>query len=122
MIPSPFVSLVLVLGVYRLCRLAGWDEFPPILRLRDWLTGAVQVSAQSINQRMGITNDPPAQVTWRYKRPTLAKFIECPYCLGWWLSLTAYLAWLWEPRWALYALFPFALSGAVGLVSKNLDA
>lgn len=122
MIPHLYVSLVLTLAVYRLCRLIGWDEFPPIARLRDWVTGAEEVVAQSINQRLGVTNDPPAQTTWRYKRPLLARFIECPFCLGWWLSLGAYLAWLWEPRYTLYALFPFALSGLVGLTSKNLDA
>jgi hypothetical protein len=56
-----------------------------------------------------------------YRRPTLAHLVHCPFCLGWWVSLSVYIAWLAWPRGTLYALAPFALSGLVGLISKNLD-
>lgn len=56
-----------------------------------------------------------------YSRPTLAHLVHCPFCLGWWVSLATWLVWLaWEP--VLYGLVPLAISGAVGLLAKNLDA
>lgn len=67
---------------------------------------------------------PPSEVENvrpAYDRPTLAHLVHCPFCLGWWVSLATYLAWLaWDP--VLYGLAPLALSGAVGLLAKNLDA
>lgn len=111
MIPSPFVSLVLVLAVYRLARLVGWDTFPLAERLRDAVTG----------KRVRYQPTESSEPIYTYRRPTVEHFIGCPFCQGFWLSLAAYGAWLLEPRWTLYALAPLALSGAVGLVAKNLD-
>lgn len=122
MIPSPWVALVVVLAVFRLCRLAGWDEFPPVVRARVWLVGAEVASSASANQRMSITNDAAPEEVWTYRRPLLADLLSCAFCLGWWLSLVAYLAWLAEPTWTLYVCAPLALSAAVGLIAKNLDA
>lgn len=62
-----------------------------------------------------------AEVRPAYRRPTLAHLVHCPFCVGWWLSLAVYGAWLAAPRATLYAMLPFALSGAVGLIAKNLD-
>jgi hypothetical protein len=94
-IPSPWVAVVLTLGTFRLLRLLGWDEFPPVLKAREWLL---------------------------HGRPLLGDLWGCPFCLGWWLSLAVYLLWLWQPTGTLYGAAPFALSGAVGLIAKNLDA
>lgn len=67
---------------------------------------------------------PPSEVDVvrpAYDRPTLAHLIHCPFCVGWWISLITWLAWLaWHP--VLYGLIPLAISGVVGLISKNLDA
>jgi hypothetical protein len=139
MIPHAWPALVLALAAYRLTRLGGWDDFPPIYRVRAWLIGERWLTPQQQIARVfevppdlvGI--EPPEMpgkqptsevddVRPAYDRPLLAHLVHCPFCLGWWVSLTVYLAWLWEPRWALYAAAPFALSGFVGLVSKNLDA
>lgn len=57
-----------------------------------------------------------------YDRPTLAHLIHCPFCLGFHISLGVYLFWVWQPHWTIVGLMPFALSGAVGLLAKNLDA
>jgi len=38
-IPEPWEGIVLVLATYRLVRLAGWDDWPPIYRLRAWIIG-----------------------------------------------------------------------------------
>lgn len=120
MIPSPWVGLVLALAVYRLCRLAGWDDFPPVAKVRAWVVGEQTVTVGTSNQQMGLTATDPDETT-SFKRPTLEHFLHCPFCLGFWLSVAAYGAWLWQPRGTLYGLFAFALSGAVGLIAKNLD-
>jgi hypothetical protein len=62
-----------------------------------------------------------ANVRPAYDRPVLAHLVHCPFCLGWWVSLAAWLAWLQWPSGTLLALSPFALSAAVGLIAKNLD-
>jgi hypothetical protein len=104
-VPDPLPFLVLVLGSYRLTRLAGWDDFPPIARLRDRATGL---------------RGEPDGVLW-HQRPLLEEFLACPFCLGFWISLAIYIAWLSAERPTLYAVTPFAISGAVGLIAKNLD-
>ncbi len=107
MIPSPWVAVILTLGTFRLLRLLAWDEFPPIVRVRDRILGAHEQ----------VTNDDPGCY-----HPLLADLWTCPFCLGFWLSLAVYLLWLWQPTRTLYCAAPFALSGAVGLIAKNWDA
>jgi len=117
-IPSAWPALVLALGTYRAVRLIGWDDFPPIQRIRDYLTGAVLAQVGSPNA--GYTSETPAY-TWTYRRPLLAKFVMCAWCVGFWVSCGVYVAWLKEPKWTLYVLAPFALSAAVGITARNLD-
>lgn len=121
MIPSPWVALVLALGVYRLVRLIGWDDFPPVERARDWLVGAKLVTTGTQAQVAGLTGEPP-DLVWVYDRPLLNHFLHCPFCQGFWVSVAAYIAWAFEPYWTVTVLAAFALSGAVGLIAKNLDA
>lgn len=112
MIPHPWVAVVLVLGALRLQRLAGWDDFPLAIRFRAWLTGAHEYYNTTENRDGAIL---------RHRRPTVAHFLGCAFCLGFWISLATYLAWVFEPRLTLYAAAPLALSSAVGLTAKNLD-
>lgn len=128
MMPSPWVFALLVLGTYRGLRLIGWDNAPLIERIRNWITGAELVTNGSTNARMGVTNEP-VTVTVAYRRPTLEHFLTCPFCVGAWISIAVYTAWVaaghpgsvGTSSWMWYAMVPLALSGAVGLVSKNLD-
>jgi Protein of unknown function (DUF1360) len=119
-IPSALVLLVLVLSAYRLTRLIGWDDFPPIHKLRARATGETKHVAGSSNAQAGLTDETP-RVTWTWKRPLLAHFLACSFCQGFWTSVVVYAVWAAEPHWSLYALVPLAISGAVGLISKNLD-
>lgn len=120
MIPHPLACVVLVLAAYRWTRLLGWDDLPPILRARAWALGeAVHVSGSS-NSAAGLTSEQP-YITVTYRRPLLAHFVHCAFCLGFWVSCLTYAAWLLWPRPTLYAAGAFALSAAVGLVAKNLD-
>lgn len=121
MIPSPWHALVLVLGVYRIVRLIGWDDLPPIERARDWLVGADLERRGSSNTLAGLTSEEP-ELVWTFRRPVLNHFIHCAFCQGFWVSVCAYVAWIEEPHWTLTVLAAFALSGAVGIIAKNLDA
>lgn len=121
MIPSLMEALILALGTYRIARLIGWDDFPPVARVRAWVVGEVISSAGSINDRMRVTGNVP-DVTVVYRRPVLEHFIGCPFCQGFWLSVVVYAGWLLSAHVALLVLAPWALSGAVGLIAKNLDA
>lgn len=111
MIPSPWVGLVLALGTFRLVRLVGWDDWPYSVRLRAWLTGENEG-----NRGENLYGDRKS-----YTRPTLTKFIHCPWCIGFWVGCIVYVAWLEAPTWTLYVLAVFALNAAVGLVAKNWD-
>lgn len=110
-LPSPWVALVLGLAAFRLTRLGGWDDFPPIERVRAWIIG------ESWNAKAGV----PETTLPTYRRPLLAHLVHCAFCLGAWISLAVYLWWILTPEWGLYPLAPFALSGFVGLVAKNWD-
>lgn len=122
MIPGPWTSLVLALAVYRVFRLVGWDDLPVVVKARMWVVGAELVQPNgSVNRSMKITNEPDVEPEWRYRRPQLAHFIQCPYCVGFWISVLVYVWWLLSPTSCLYAMFAFALNGAAGIISRNLD-
>jgi uncharacterized protein DUF1360 len=103
--PGPFAFVVLALAAYRLTRLAGWDTFPLAERVRAAAVGEYRTVSGTVS----------------YRRPTLDHFVHCPFCIGFWISLGVYAAWLTAPTVTMYGAMPFAISGAVGLVAKNLD-
>lgn len=120
MIPAPLILLVLALAAYRLTRVIGWDDFPPIERARARLTGQKKHVSGSSNAQANLTDETPT-VTWSWKRPLLAHFLACAFCQGFWTSSIVYGIWVAVGHWALYAFVPLAISGAVGLLAKNLD-
>lgn len=120
MIPSAWPAVVLALAAFRLTRLLGWDDLPPIARLRARAVGLKVVMHGSSNAVGGLTNEEP-DVVVTYRRPLLHHFLSCPFCQGFWVSVVVYAAWRFEPTGTLYAAAPLALSAAVGLVAKNLD-
>lgn len=113
MIPSPWVAVVLALGAFRIVRIVGWDDWPYAVRLRHWLGGR--------NERNRGEHVFANDERGTYTRPVLAKFLSCPWCFGFHLSCVIYVLWLLFPTSTLYALAPFALSAAVGLIARNLD-
>ena len=115
MIPSPWEFVLLTLAVYRLCRLIGWDTITR--RPRDWAIGA------SLSPLKPYDPDNPEQTCIRsVKRARLEEFLTCPFCLGFWLSLVAYVAWRLTPRETLVISSVLALSAAVGLLTTSLDS
>ncbi len=121
MIPNAWVAIVMTLATYRVVRLIGWDEFPWVKKLRDKATGEEVYYNAAVNRDNAIL---------RHKHPTLHHFLNCPFCQGFWWSLIIYAAWvavgspgsITAESWLFYPLAPFALSAAVGLLTKNLDA
>jgi hypothetical protein len=113
-IPSPWVAVVLALAAFRLTRLLGWDDLPPIARARARALG------ETVNAYRGRAGEPDNYV-YNYKRPTLAHLVHCAFCLGFWVACAVYVAWLLVPTPTLYVCVALALSAAVGLVAKNLD-
>lgn len=111
MIPSPWIGVVLALATFRLVRFIGWDDLPWLVRARAKLTGE-----NERNMGENLYGDRKS-----YTRPVLTKFIHCPWCVGFWVGILVYVAWLEQPKWTLYVLAVFALNAAVGLVAKNLD-
>jgi hypothetical protein len=161
-VPGAWQFAILALAAYRLTRLAGWDEWPPVEKLRAKITGERWVHPVTILEadpgwaeaaavpgeeprlrdlpagaeksegtgrvdaaELGFPGKQPtspvAEVQPAYDRPTLAHLIHCPFCLGWWVSLACWGAWELDHRWSLVVLAPLAISGAVGLLAKNLD-
>lgn len=148
-IPSAWQFALLALGAMRITRLAGWDEFPLAAKVRAWVIGEhwVPVTYDDSDVRESLHHSPAPEkvegtgrvdaaalglpgkqpssevsdVRPAYRRPMLAHLVHCPWCIGAWISLAVYVAWLAAPRGTLYAMTPFALSGVVGLIAKNLD-
>jgi hypothetical protein len=121
-IPGWWEFTLLAFAGYRLTRFVGWDEWPPIARLRAWAIGERWVPADGELELPGKQPTSEAHgVRPAYDRPVVAHLVHCPFCLGWWISLALYAGWLAAPRGILYAMTPFALSGVVGLIAKNLD-
>lgn len=140
-IPDAWPAAVLVLGAYRVTRFLGWDDWPPIARVRAWVIGerwvadlpdeplaqlvAMEESDRGLEAHIELPGKTPSSeadaVRPAYDRPTLAHLVQCPFCLGAWVSLATWAAWNVTETWTLWSLAPFALSGAVGLIAKNLD-
>lgn len=135
-LPSPWVGLVLGLAAYRLTRLGGWDDWPPIYRLRAWVIGETWhpnlEPAYVIDVMQAPSTEPPSlpgkqpssevdEVRPAYSRPVLAHMVHCPFCMSAWISLVTYLLWLPFPHTVVALAVVPALSAVAGLVAKQLD-
>ncbi len=54
-------------------------------------------------------------------RDRTSEFVECPYCLGFWVVVGWWVAWLIWPRGTLLVAVPFMLSGIVVGTQKFLS-
>ncbi len=92
--------LALMVGAaYRLFRLLGVDDLPPLTRAREWLMGSVE-------QRWG--------GGW-------ASGISCPWCLGFWCSAVVVVGVDVVIGLSLPLLWLGAVSTGVGIVSRLAD-
>ena len=107
-VPSPWVAILLALAVFRIYRLIAEDTI---------LDGPRRKILRLGNEWMKEGDKVPETF-----RAHWSAFITCPWCLGFWLSLLAWVAWLIFPTETVFLAVPWALSAAVALVAKNLDA
>lgn len=47
-----------------------------------------------------------------WARDKIGNLLVCTYCIGWWITLACWAAWVWGPRWAEYVLMAWAAAGA----------
>jgi hypothetical protein len=105
-IPGPWAALILLAAAYRIWRLISEDDILDVPRRKivrlplDWEEG------EAIDDRY---------------RVTLAKFISCPWCLGFHVTWVLWLFWEWQPHLILVLSTPFALSAGVGAISTLID-
>ena len=99
MIPGPWAFVLLAAAACRVWRLLSDDTIldKPRARLLDHLDRAY-------NPRL-------AGRAW-------LDFVSCPWCLGFWVGLAWWGAWLAWPHATLIAATPWAISLAVGLTAS----
>ena len=105
LIPTWWELTLASLAVYRLWRLLAVDEI--LDRPRLYLLKA--------------SGWKPGQQTPAGYRTKWADFLLCPWCAGAWITLGAWVFWLFFPSLSLVVATPFALSAVVGLIRTNLD-
>jgi len=98
-VPSPYALILLALAAFRVWRLLALDTITDQLRRRvtrlgDWSGGGSTPSLY---------------------RERLGAFLQCPWCLGFWVVVVWWAAWVAYPHWVLVAAVPFGLSALVGL-------
>ena len=96
-VPSWYELLLFALAAYRLWRLLAWDEITEPARL--WITRYSQGPKKPY-------------------RATLGTFIQCGFCLGFWVALAWWGAWQAWPHATLIAAAPFAISALVGTLAR----
>jgi len=101
-LPLWFEFVILSLASFRLWRIIGADVV--FDRLRDRLT-----------RRDRFEEDETL-----YRR-AFDEWLHCAWCLGFWVAVAVFLAWLIWPVPTLWACLPFALSAVVGLIASNWD-
>lgn len=94
-------------AAYRVTRLLQQDELPPLPALR-----------QRLNQ--AAANNDPSTTKGKIKDELLYMF-ECPWCLGFWVSVAVLAADAVAPRLWRPLATALALSAAVGLARTKLD-
>lgn len=105
MIPNWYGLVLLALAAYRIFRLLAEDLV--LDRPRAWL--------------LGLPADwKEGQPIPRGYREKLADFITCPWCLGFWVVLAWWGAWMIWPHATLLVAVPFAISTLIGALSHLL--
>lgn len=90
MIPTPWELALIVLAAWRVWRLLAEDT---------------------------ILDGVRRAVLRRWPSETVAEFMDCPYCLGFWVALAWVIA-LWvEPYWTVVAAVPWAVSAGVAVLA-----
>jgi hypothetical protein len=98
-VPEPWTFVLLALAAWRMWKLLADDV----------------ILEQPMDRLLRLIAD-------RRRRDAVRSFIECYWCLGFWLAVAWWAAWLAAPKWAAVAAVPWALSAAVGLLGTVWSA
>ena len=98
-VPNWYALALLSLASWRTYQLFVRDEI--FDRPRRWVT--------RLNPEWEKEGDP-ISLDYRY---AVAAFMNCPYCFGFWISLSWYIAWLIADTGALVLAVPLAISTAL---------
>jgi hypothetical protein len=101
-VPGTWALVLLGLAAYRIYRLIGEDTVLDVPR--GWLLGLPRAwkEGQAV---------PASYREW------LANFVTCAWCLGFWVALAWWAAWMQWPLGTLVIATPFAISAFVGLIA-----
>lgn len=126
--------IVTALAAYRVTRLLIRDDFPPVMAVRSWLLdrwpgdltvfdpSEVDVRAMTVHATgvpvAPIEDDDLGTLFVAVAPHWIGNLIECPWCLGFWVSLAAVvgLYYLGDQTWFQVAAAAFATSAVVGLL------
>jgi hypothetical protein len=104
--PASLAGVVMLgLAVHRAWRLLAVDELPWLVKLRRLVLGLA---------------DHPSGVL-HVRRPTLKKWLECPWCSGAWIAALLYALWRWLPDVGLPIVVLLGASSVAGIIVRNLD-
>jgi hypothetical protein len=98
-VPDWYELVLLSLAAWRVFYLIGHDDISEGLRRRV--------------MRVPKNWDGESPITSKSYRETLALFVQCPYCAGFWIGILWWIAWLIFPTETMYATVPFALNAGV---------
>ena len=107
-IPDWYVLVLLALAAFRTWRLLAEDDI--LDRPRRYVT------------RLGEKWEKDGDVVPMEYRIRLGAFIECPWCLGFWVALSWWGAWQIWPHGTEIAAVPLALSSLAAWVAQITSA
>lgn len=109
--------ILLLLGCYSITRLVVTDTFPLFANPREWLWKRFPPTDR-------VTEVKPPRGVWKklpdnkhyvvIKGHWLGDLTDCPWCAGFWVSLSVWTAYAWLPLLTLAILIPFAFRAFVG--------
>jgi hypothetical protein len=105
-LPSPWIALILAAASFRIWKLLAEDEI--LERPRRWIVRLDREWEEGLT----LPDD---------YRLGLAKFITCPWCFGFWVTVVLWIIWQIEPHWTEILAVPFGFSAALGIISEKLD-
>lgn len=110
------LASIIILGLagHRAWRFAAVDDMPLLVRIRAWALGSHEIVVFDIPGK-------PKQTVTHYRRPTLRHLIECPWCLGTYISVGLFVLWREWPDVAVWPIGLLAVGEVVGLIGRNLD-
>ena len=103
-IPDWYVLILLALASYRTWRLLAEDEILDAPRNR----------LLRLDPKWEKEGDP----TGPDYREWLGKFLSCPWCFGFWITLAWWIAWQIDGFWTTVFAVPMAISALVPLIER----